>query len=173
MAVTKEWNCLAHGAFDGPSLDDDSNPPCPHGCAPNMVVRAYRTFPSVQSAGYRSINASFEALARDQGVTNMNNRSAIQDGTGMRMTTPEQMKRLNHATELIMHASRSGQNGADASQYFKPLNEFTPGSTGEGGVLHRDGARVFSGSIELGAPKPALVAAPHDGSDAGLPAGET
>ena len=172
MAIQKEWSCLAHGPFDGPSLDDGSNPGCPHGCGPSMVERVFRTAPFIQSAGYRSINATFESLAAEHGLTNMSNRNAIQDGMGMKRSTPETYRRLNTATEMIMHASKSGQQGADASSYFKPLSGFQPGSTGDGGVLHREGGQVMAGGIPLSAPKPTLVAAPHDGKSAGVPAGD-
>jgi hypothetical protein len=172
MAVQKEWNCLAHGAFDGPSMDDGANPPCPHGCGNSMVERAFRTAPSIQSAGYRQINATMTSLAAEHGLTDMANRSTSQDGIGMRRATPETYKRLNEATALIMQSSRSGQVGVDASQYFKPLSGFQPGSTGEGGALHREGSQVMVGGLALNSPKPILEAAPFDGRNAGLPAGD-
>ena len=171
--IIKEWNCLAHGAFDGPSLDDGANPPCPHGCGNSMVERSFRTAPSIQSQGYRNINASFKSLAAEHGLTNMSNKNAMQDGIGMKRSTPETYRRLNQATEMIMGASKSGMQGMDAGQFFKPLSAYQPGSTGEGGVLHRDSSGVSSAGIPLRAPTPNLVAAPHDGRESGLPAGDT
>jgi hypothetical protein len=116
----------------------------------------------------------------------MNNRAAAQDGIGMQRATPETYRRLNEATQLIMHASKSGQVGADAGQFFKPLNPgFNPAATGggpihaEGGVsrpaakdssmMIRSGGQVSAGAIPLNLPKPALTHAPFDGSGMGVP----
>ena len=172
MAIQKEWQCLAHGFFDSPSLDDGSNPSCPHGCGVSMVQRVHRTAPMIQTQGFRNINSTFQRLAEDHGLSDMTNRSAIQDHTGMRRADAATYSRLNKATEIVMGASRSGQQGADASQFFKPLNQFQPGSTGEGGVLHRENGVVKSGDIPLTNPKPRLDAPAFDGSSMGLPAGD-
>ena len=155
MPVMKEWTCMAHGDFDGYEQK------CPHGCGSSMVARAYRTAPSIQSAGYRSINKTMVSLAADHGLTDIHNRNSSQNGTGMRRADYATHQRLNRATEIVMHASRSGQPGADAGSYFKPLNEFRPGSTGEGGVIRREAGQVTSAGIPLTAPRPQLVAAPH------------
>jgi hypothetical protein len=172
MAILKEWSCLAHGAFDGPSMDDGSNPPCPHGCGISMVERAFRTAPTIQSQGYRNINRTFESLAAEHGLTDMNNRAAAQDGVSMRRSTPDTYRRLNQATELVMQSSRAGLVGQDASQFFKPLSQFQPGSTGEGGVLHRAGEGVYAGGIPLAAPRAQIEAVPYEGKGDGLPAGD-
>ena len=165
--IVKEWSCLAHGAFDG------TEPSCPFGCkGQGMVQRAFRTPPTIQSQGYRTMNNTFENLARDQGLSNLNNRSAIQDGMGMRMADSAAHQRLAQATEMIMGSSRSGLQGTDASEYFKPLNNFRPGSTGEGGVIHRVGDTVMAGNVPLPSPKPKLEAPAFNGQSLGLPAGD-
>lgn len=189
--IIKEWNCLAHGAFDGPSMDDGANPPCPHGCGTSMVERAFRTAPAFQTQGYRNINATFETLAREQGVTNMSNKHAMQDGIGMRKSTPDTYRRLNEATELVMQHSRAGLQGMDAGAYFKPLSDFgaVGGSTGQGtvrkdssmsvtdskGVVHTygTGRTILDNGVSLGLPAPALVAAPFNGSGLGTPEGDS
>lgn len=178
MAIVKEWTCMAHGAFDGYEQK------CPHGCGASMVVRAFRTAPSIQSAGYRGINATMNSLAAEHGLTNMNTRSAIQDGTGQRRADHATYQRLTQATQIVMNASRSGQQGLDAGQYFKPLSEYRPGSGGggalqaEGGtlapmhegsdVMIRSGGQITAGGIPLAPPQAQVVAA-HDGRNAGLP----
>ena len=164
MAIVKEWTCMAHGAFDGPDQK------CPHGCGASMVQRAFRTAPAIQSSGYRTINTTMQALAAEHGLSDIRNRAAVQDGTGMRRADAATYQRLNQATELVMSASRSGMQGMDAGSFFKPLNQFQPGSTGDGGALRRDSAAgtVAAGGIPLTAPRAQLVAAPHDGSNAGV-----
>lgn len=167
MGVLKEWQCIAHGPFDG------IEPHCPHGCkGEGMVLRAFRTAPALQSRGYRVMNNTFESLAREHGLSNMSNRLAIQDGTGMRRADYDTHRRINQANELIMHSSKAGMVGADAGSFFKPLNQFQPGSTGEGGAVRRVGDTVMVGETPLRAPTPRLEAAPHDGTQAGLPSGD-
>ena len=186
MAVVKEFDCLAHGGFDGFSLDDGSVPGCPKGCGPSMVQRVFRTAPAVQSAGYRRMNNTFENLAREHGLSNIQNRSSIQDQTGMRMADYAAHKRLKEATEAVIGPSRAGLSGVDAGSFFKPLGEFQAGSTGDGGALQRVGANevemkkggtfktggtLLSGAIPLSTPKP-LVEGVHNGAGAGLPKGD-
>ena len=182
MAIVKEWVCYAHGDFDAPSLEDGSPPPCPHGCGSGMVERVFRTAPALQSAGYRGINATFESLAREHGLTDMNNSGR----DGMRRADYATHRRLNSATEMIMGASRSGRQGTDASEFFKPLSGFQPGSTGDGGALRRvggsevemqgggkfvTGGNLVAGEIPLARPT-AIPTASFDGTKLGLPAGD-
>ena len=188
--IIKEWNCLAHGAFDAPSLDDGENPGCPHGCGNSMVERAFRTAPAFQTQGYRNMNATFDTLAREQGVTNMSNKHAMQDGIGMRKSTPETHRRLNEATQLIMHHSKAGLEGMDAAAYFKPLSDFGAlGVTAHGamrkeskitvtdskGETHTYGAgrTLLDNGMKLGLPAPTLVAAPFNGTTLGTPEGDS
>jgi len=172
MAVLKEFQCLAHGDFDGFSLDDGSVPACPKGCGPSMVQRVFRTAPAVQSAGYRQMNRTFDSLAQQHGLSNMSNRNAVQDHTGMRRADSGTYRRLNEATEMVVGPSKAGITGTDVGSFFKPLNQFQPGSTGDGGVLHRTAeGGVVSGAIPLTTPK-AVAVGSHDGRQAGLPAGE-
>jgi hypothetical protein len=190
MAILKEWNCLAHGAFDGFSLDDGSNPGCPNGCGPSMVERAFRTPVTVQSQGYRNINKTFENLAADHGLSNMQNRSAVQDGVAMRRSTPETYRRLNQATEMIIHSSRANLQGQDAGSYFKPLSDFGMVGSSAASALRKTGLStvtdsqgrthtfgsgdtVLDNGLKLGQPVAKLDAPAYDGTSAGLPAGET
>ena len=187
MAIIKEYRCLAHGDFDSPSLDDGSPPGCPHGCGVSMVQRVYRTAPMIQTQGYRNINSTFQRLAEDHGLSDMSNRNAVQDGTGMRRADAATHARLNRATEMVMGSSRSGNQGQDASQFFQPLGNFQPGSTGEGGALQRvggstvemrkggtfvEGGTLMSGQTPLLPPKPKLDAPAFNGGSLGLPAGD-
>ena len=162
MAVQKEWTCLAHGAFDS------SESVCPHGCGEGMVERAFRTAPTIQSRSFRGINNTFETLARENGLSNMRNA----EGQGMRKADAQTYQRLNEATALVMGSSKAGMAGMDAGEFFKPLNQFQPGSTGDGGVLQRQGNQVLSGAIPLNMPAPQLEAAPFDGKSLGLPPGD-
>lgn len=184
MAVTKEWSCLAHGDFDG------AEQRCPHGCKGNgMVSRAFRTAPAIQSAGYRRMNNTFDTLAREQGVSNMSNRSTMQNGTGMRLADHDTHRRLNNATEMIVqHGKAIG--GEDASNYFKPLSDFGQVGASAVGALRKEGVRtsvdsngvshsfgtgrtlVGDAAVPLSDPKPKLEAAPFDGTKLGVPSGD-
>ena len=163
MAIQKEWTCMAHGAFDAPEAV------CPQGCGDGMVQRAFRTAPSIQSRSFRGINDTFETLARENGLSNMRNAN----GEGMRRADAGTYQRLNEATELVIGSSRAGLAGVDAGSFFKPLNQFQPGSTGDGGVIQRNGSQVLSGAIPLNTPQPQLESAPFDGRSLGLPPGDT
>jgi hypothetical protein len=136
-----------------------------------MVQRAFRTAPTIQTAGYRSVNKSFEMLAKDHGLTNMNQRG----GDGMRRVTHEQESRTTRAMEMIGHGDNAGQ---DMGTYFKPLSEF--GSAGvhpsslvkdptTGRVVATDGT---GGIVREFAPPKIIVAGSYDGSHAGLPQGD-
>ena len=160
MAIVKEFICLAHGDFDS------TKAVCPHGCKGEIVQRVFRTAPSIQSRGFKITNDTFESLAREQGVSNLRNSY----GESMRKADHDTYKRLDHANELVMTASKSGMVGQDASQYFKPLNNFQMGSTG-GGAIQKVGDQVMAGGIPLNRPRADVVSA-FDGRDTGLPAGD-
>lgn len=151
---------MAHGAFDGPEAV------CPQGCDGTMVVRAYRTAPSIQSRGYRGINRSFETLARENGLTDMHNR----DGQGMRRADRHTHERLRQQTEMIVQSG--DRKGMDVSQVFQPMSNFRPGSTGGGGAIQRDGGQITVGGVPLERPRHVVEYA-HDGRNAGLPAGDS
>jgi hypothetical protein len=164
MAVLKEWTCLAHGAFDGYELDDGAKPHCPHGCV-GMTQRAFRTAPAFQTKGYRNMNSTFETLAREQGVSNLDNRG----GGGMRRADYATHKRLNDATAMIMHASKSGMKGHDASQFFRPLDQYQAGSTGEGGAMRKENGVTTVAGVPLTAPGVQVEGRPFNGQSLGVP----
>lgn len=174
MAVIKEYCCAAHGDFEA------TEPRCPEGCGEGMVERVFRTAPAIQTAGYRSMNATFEILAAEQGVTNLDNRS----GEGMRRADADAHRRLNHATDVLM----SQHTGQDVSKMFAdPKSRFATSGVarpagevvapmadtrGFNGTIYRgtDGTVRVGADIPLARPKAQSVGS-FDGSKAGLPAG--
>jgi hypothetical protein len=68
--IIHEYRCLAHNReFES----SDENPRCPFGCTGSSIVREFRTPPSIQSGGTRTIDRFQDHLASDMGVTNMHN----------------------------------------------------------------------------------------------------
>lgn len=160
MAVVKEYVCLAHGDFDA------TEPVCPHGCSGQfMVERVFRTAPMIQSGGYARMNATFDSLAREQGLTNMNNSSGQQ-----RRADYATHKRLQEANDMVI---RNGpRKGQDASQFFKPVQDVNLGATG-GGALQKVGGQMMNSlGVPLSTPS-VRVEGKHDGTKAGLPQGDS
>lgn len=168
MAVMKEWVCMAHGDFD--STDEK----CPQGCeGAGMIQRVHRTVPAIQSAGYRSINRSFESLAVQHRLTDIR---TTRTGEAHTRVNYEQRRRTAQSMEMLGH---HGENaGQDMGAYFKPLAAMgqigaLPGALTRnpetGRVIATDG---MGGQVaEFAAPK-VVVAGRHDGASAGLPAGD-
>jgi len=164
MAVIKEWTCKAHGAFEGTQAE------CPHGCSgEGMISRAFRTAPSIQTAGYRSVNGTIESLAAEHGLTDINQRG----GDGMLKTDWRARKRLQDSVEMMGHGDRAGQ---DMSKFFVPTANLDMLGQQQG-ALRRDPttggiATVMDGQI-VPLPKPGIqVAGSFDGKGAGLPKGD-
>ena len=162
--ILKEYLCAAHGDFDAGEAQ------CPHGCSGNMVARVFRTPPTIQSRGYRKMNATFETLASENGMKNMRNSN----GQGMRKADYATHDRLNRATQMIVGAGKSIQ-GQDAGQYFKPLGAMAGTNTGPGGALQRVNGRMTVGSdvsaIPLRTPQ-VFAEASFDGRKLGVPQGD-
>ena len=162
MAIVKEWICLAHGEFDS------ADPVCPHGCRGDaMIERAFRTAPAIQSQGYRNINRTFDTLAAEAGVTNMNNSS----GEGMCRADYATRKRLFDQSQSLGVGMKSG---AVLDQMFKPTSEAAKAfAQGNVSALHKDETgRVNASGIPLGPIRPNLDGTKaYDGRSDGLPAG--
>lgn len=78
MAVIKEWECKAHGYFDGPDQV------CPHGCPQQFVDRVFLTPPAVRSQGTVRSDKMLDQLAKDYGMTDIKNDK---DGTSVANAT--------------------------------------------------------------------------------------
>lgn len=165
MSVVKEYECAAHGGFDAREST------CPHGCSGlGMVDRVFRTAPSIQTAGFRSINRTFSSLAAEHGLSDMSNRG----GEGMRKADWQTHRRMSQANEMI------GLQGSDVNSYFKPLTDFGKVGSSAGpqnSALTKDPATgqiqvMMNNSVTaLNNPK-VIVAGKYDGKQAGLPAGD-
>ena len=168
MAIVKEWECAAHGGFDS------GEPVCPYGCrGTGMVERAFRTPPSIQTAGYRSVNATIDSLAAEAGVTQINQRG----GDGMLRTDWHARKRMSESLEMMGHGDLAGQ---DLSRFFVSASNVGAIRAKSGdlrGPLARDAtghmaAQFDDQQVPFGPPK-IRVAGEFDGREAGLPAGDT
>lgn len=184
MPVIKEFECDAHGYFDA------AEPTCPHGCHVSMVQRVFLTAPAFQSQGYRNMNGTIETLAREHGLSNIDQRG----GDGQRRMDWQGRKRIGQATEmLITHAKNEANRGRDAGDYFRPLGSGTmpsmPGvnmASAQGvlaksdtrTVTDRDGKTRSYGTgntvvpglgLEFGPPKIASGTPSFDGRSLGVP----
>lgn len=78
MGVVREFRCFGHGFFES------EEPVCPRGCT--TVERAFLTAPGHLSREARSIDRTFNTIAKDFGLSDMNNR----DGKGARVVRAAQ-----------------------------------------------------------------------------------
>ena len=130
-----------------------------------MVQRAFRTAPRLQSSGYAKMNATFESLAAEHGLSNMSNASGQQ-----RRADWQAHRRLNKANELIVQSG--ARAGTDVSSVFQPLTkDFQVPNTGGGSLSKQGGMTVNALGVPLMAPQ-AKVVGSHDGRQAGLPQGD-
>ena len=67
MAVTKEFRCLAHGAFEG------TDARCPHGCT--TVIREFRTAPGSRSAKTKASDTALERMAKRYQLSDISAKS--------------------------------------------------------------------------------------------------
>jgi hypothetical protein len=173
--IIKEYLCLAHGDFEA------GEPKCPCGCEGDMMVqRVFRTAPSIQTQGYRNTNATFESLAREHGLSDMDNS----DGGGMRLADAATRHRLAKATEMV------APSGRDVNEYFadvrtrnqvsstaRPVGEVTRQSadtTAHGGAIIKNeaGGISLSNGVELNRPGVRIEGRFDGRASAGLPAGD-
>jgi hypothetical protein len=164
MAVVKEWQCMAHGYFDG------TEPICPHGCeSDSMVRRVFLTAPTIQSQGYRNMNATFEHLARENGVSDLRQRG----GDGMRRADYWTEKRRADEAGALGWGHKSGQA---LDGVFKPANSIT--LSGNNSAMRRteEGKNVVpmgNAQIPMTPPKPVHSGGvPYDGTHLGAPKGD-
>lgn len=173
MAILKEFCCAAHGDFDAyveTSSDPDSTDPlapCPHGCGSGMVQRVFRTPPAFQSSHYNGTNRTIEALMREQGITDVNQRG----GDGMRMTDWRASKRMSEAMAMMGHGANAD---VDMNRYFAPV-----GAAGEHlgrtppALVKQNGVTVVADTgVALNRPIAIPAAPAFDGSGLGTPAGD-
>jgi hypothetical protein len=81
MAITKEFRCLAHGAFDS------KTGVCPRGCT--TVIREFRTAPGIRQKGTKQIDKTLEGLASRFGLSDMSNRNGESVGENRRKQNPQ------------------------------------------------------------------------------------
>lgn len=79
MPVIKEWECKAHGYFDGPEQR------CPHGCPDVFVERVFLTPPAIRSASTAVADFTLKGLAQDFGMTDIR---GAREGESVAETTP-------------------------------------------------------------------------------------
>lgn len=79
MATIKEWECAAHGPFES------DKPECPRGCSGGQTIqRRFYSAPGLTGGRTKNIDRTLESLARDYGLTDMNNHG----GTTAAMPRP-------------------------------------------------------------------------------------
>ena len=172
MAIIKEYQCAAHGDFEA------AEPHCPHGCGYGMVERVFRTPISIQTQGFRNMNATFKDVAQEQGMSDMDQRG----GDGMIRTDWRARRRIAEAGEMLAHKKGNG-----AGQFMPVTSHFsvsgTPVSASSvvnnsadsrnyGGGIYKDpqtGKSLVGAGIALNNPNPSLAAPSFDGRKLGTP----
>lgn len=79
MPVVKEYECKAHGYFDG------TEPHCPHGCPDAFVERVFLTPPTIGTASAKAADTMIRNLASDFGMTDVRNGK---EGESVAQMTP-------------------------------------------------------------------------------------
>ena len=113
MAILHDYNCLAHGIFEG------SAPICPHGCGESMVSIVHLKAPAIGTARTKGIDSTLRNLANQFGLTDMDNRG------GQPVKRPD-----------AMAAKRAEEYQAWVKNKFGDLWQ----SVAPGGVMHADGS---------------------------------
>ena len=175
MAIIKEYQCAAHGDFEATSAL------CPHGCGEGMVERVYRTPVGIQTQGFRNMNATLQDVAREQGMSDMNQRG----GDGMLRTDWRARRRIADATEMIAYNGREvGSMFKDVKTRFstssKPVSAAdvvnrSADTRSNGGGLYKDaatGQTIVGPGIVLPSAAPPRGAPSFDGRSIGLPQGD-
>lgn len=96
-----DYECLAHGRFEGVSAE------CPSGCSGSLVRKVFLKAPGHLSDRSKNIDTTFQNLANDFGLTDMNN----QNGTSAAVR-PDPMKlyeREQAAAQLQGHLGDTSQ----------------------------------------------------------------
>lgn len=148
MGVVKEWLCAGHGFFEA------DEPICPKaGCT--TVERAFLTPAGYVGARTRSIDQSFQRIAKDYGLSDMNNR----DGKAARVVdVPQGEARAQQEQYGEMLKRRFG-----AKSLVQTKNGMGAwGGVGPGGV-YRAGGGIVEGGRGPGAPAAtAAIGAPRE-----------
>jgi hypothetical protein len=154
--ITKEYVCAAHGYFEA------GEPTCPSGCkGESMVTRIFTQAPAIQTQGFRNMNRTFEVLAAEAGMSNLNNAG----GDGMRRMTYEDRKRVYDEAASLGYT----KSGMPIDDMFKPVGEAAGRMSAEASGL----AATQAAGIKLPQLRPNLGGLPaFDGSKAGLPSGD-
>jgi len=86
MAITKEWECAAHGEFES------ADGACPYGCK-GTARRVILTAPGFKSRRTSNADEVQKHIAHTMGVNNYSNRNgSVASSTRLRHLTPEQQK---------------------------------------------------------------------------------
>lgn len=147
LSVLHDYSCMAHGVFESMTGK------CPHGCSQSFVNKIFLQAPGLKSARTKNIDKTFQNLANDFKLTDMNN----QNGTSA-VVRPDPM--AAHRREQLEN-QLMGKLG-DTSQAWKMMPE---GKNSVGQALQQNKA-VGDNSLAplqpiLRAPQP-LVVAKHD-----------
>ena len=110
MAVLNDYNCLAHGVFQSFTGH------CPHGCSREMSSVIHLQAPGIVSGRTKGIDKTLQGLARDHGLTDMNNHNGT---TGAFIADPS-MAKADRELQARMHgnqtfAGRFGDGGVGAT----------------------------------------------------------
>lgn len=156
MAVTKEWMCRAHGAFES----QDDPPLCPHGC--DTVDRAFLTPVGLRSARTTNIDSTFESLARTHGMTDISNRG----GRAAKRQDPMQASRNADMSRLIRERYGDGWGAIPKSGTMRTdTREIVGGGNGPASVLAKYGAQpanTVEQVKEAFVPKPVIYRHDHE-----------
>lgn len=90
MSIKKEWMCMAHGAFES------AKPQCPRGCT--TVERRFFTPTSIKTTDRtRNIDKTLETLAKDYGLSDINNQNGTSAVKRPNSSAVNQMEAMNDA----------------------------------------------------------------------------
>jgi hypothetical protein len=101
MSIKKEWMCMAHGPFES------AKPQCPKGCT--TVERRFFTPTSIKTSDRtKNIDRTLETLAKDFGLSNMNNQNGTSAAKRPNPTQVNQMEAMNEAIKQRFGVNMGG-----------------------------------------------------------------
>jgi len=113
--VLHDYKCLAHGIFKNSSTGK-----CPHGCADRFVSVVFLTPPAYHGGRTKNIDKQLTALAKDAGLTDMNNQNGTSSVFSPQPTiSPEDNRAMMLAGQT--YARSLGQGDTAISQSMQSV----------------------------------------------------
>ena len=139
--VLNDYVCAGHGNFESRTGK------CPHGCSPKLVEIRFNKAPGMVTARTRGIDNTLRGLAKDHGLTNMNNHNGT---TGAFIPDPN----MGRAEQEMQRNIMAGQTYSAGMGDGNVASTLAASNLQGGNALNNDVVRSM-----IQPPRPNVVAA--------------